>query len=150
MQKLSARCCIAGGGPAGIVLGHLLARAGIEVIVLEKWPDFFRDFRGDTIHPSTMENLLELGLLEKFLKLPHQKTRQMVGHVGEKELVLADFSWLDAREPYIAFLPQWDFLNFLAAEAKKYPQFKLLMHTEAIHLIEEPSTSSGQEKKVVG
>jgi 2-polyprenyl-6-methoxyphenol hydroxylase-like FAD-dependent oxidoreductase len=137
MQKLSTRCCIAGGGPAGVMLGYLLARAGIEVVVLEKWPDFFRDFRGDTIHPSTMENLHELGLLDDFLKLPHQKTRRMIGHIGGQELVMADFSWLSAREPYIAFIPQWDFLNFLAAQARKYPHFKILMHTEAIHLIEE-------------
>src|SRR6185503_21005810 len=113
MLTLSTRCCIAGGGPAGVMLGYLLARAGIDVIVLEKWPNFFRDFRGDTIHPATMQNLHELGLLEKFLKLPHQKTRKMTMNIGNEEVTVADFSYLRAREPYIAFIPQWDFLNFL-------------------------------------
>ena len=143
MQKLVTRCCIAGGGPAGVMLGYLLARAGISVVVLEKWPDFFRDFRGDTIHPSTMQNLSELGLLDQFLKLPHQKTRRMVGHFGNEEVTIADFSYLSTPEPYIAFLPQWDFLNFIAGEAKRYPHFKLLMHTEAIHLIEEDGVVVG-------
>ncbi len=119
------------------MLGYLLARAGIDVVVLEKWPDFFRDFRGDTIHPSTMQNLHELGLLEAFLKLPHQKTRQMVGHIGREEVTIADFSLLSTRAPFIAFIPQWDFLNFITAEATKYPNFKILMQTEAIQLIEE-------------
>ena len=119
------------------MLGYLLARGGIDVIVLEKWPDFFRDFRGDTIHPSTMENLHELGLLEKFLKLPHQKTRQMIGRIGGEELIIADLSWLHVREPYIAFIPQWDFLNFLTAEAKKFPSFKIMMETDATDFIEE-------------
>jgi 2-polyprenyl-6-methoxyphenol hydroxylase-like FAD-dependent oxidoreductase len=137
MQKLTARCVIAGGGPAGVVLGYLLARAGIDVIVLEKWPDFFRDFRGDTIHPSTMQNLYELGLLDDFLKLPHQKTRRMTLKIGEEDVTVADFAHVNARCPYIAFIPQWDFLNFMAAQAKKYPHFKLLMHTEAMQLVEE-------------
>jgi len=137
MQKLTARCCISGGGPAGIVLGYLLARAGIDVIVLEKWPDFFRDFRGDTIHPSTMENLHELGLLDDFLKLPHQKTRRMTLKIGEEDVTVADFAHVKVRTPYIAFIPQWDFLNFMAAQAKKYPHFKILMHTEAMQLVEE-------------
>jgi 2-polyprenyl-6-methoxyphenol hydroxylase-like FAD-dependent oxidoreductase len=156
MQNLSTRCVIAGGGPAGIMLGYLLARGGIEVVVLEKWPDFFRDFRGDTIHPSTMENLHELGLLEKFLKLPHQKTRQMVGRVGGEEVVLADLSWLHAREPYIAFLPQWDFLNFLSGEAKRFPSFKILMETDAIDLIYDPvvglatSPQASEHGKIAG
>jgi len=125
------------------MLGYLLARAGIEVIVLEKWPDFFRDFRGDTIHPSTLQNLHELGILDTFLQLPHQKTRKMTGHIGDEEITVADFSWLSTRCPYIAFIPQWDFLNFLAAEAKKLETFTLLMQTEATDLIAE-------EGKVVG
>jgi 2-polyprenyl-6-methoxyphenol hydroxylase-like FAD-dependent oxidoreductase len=137
MQKLTSRCCIAGGGPAGIMLGYLLARAGIDVVVLEKWPDFFRDFRGDTIHPSTMEVLHELGILDDFLKLPHQKTRRMTLKIGEEDVTVADFSHINVRCPYIAFIPQWDFLNFMSAQAKKYPHFKLLMHTEAMQLIEE-------------
>jgi len=143
MQKLTTRCCIAGGGPAGIVLGYLLARAGIDVIVLEKWPDFFRDFRGDTIHPSTMEVLHELGLLEDFLRLPHQKTRRMTLKIGEEDITVADFTHVRARCPYIAFIPQWDFLNFMAAQARKYPHFKLLMHTEAMQLIEENGKVAG-------
>ncbi len=137
MQNLSTRCVIAGGGPAGIMLAYLLVRAGIEVVVLEKWPDFFRDFRGDTIHPSTMQNLHELGLLEKFLKLPHQKTRRMTLKIGEEDVTVADFEHVRTRCPYIAFIPQWDFLNFIAGEAKQYPSFNLLMHTEAMNLIEE-------------
>jgi 2-polyprenyl-6-methoxyphenol hydroxylase-like FAD-dependent oxidoreductase len=137
METVQTRCAIAGGGPAGIVLGYLLARAGIDVTVLEKWPDFFRDFRGDTIHPSTMEILKELGLLEKFLTLPHNKTRQIVGHVADRDVVVADFSRLSIAAPYIAFIPQWDFLNFMTAEAKKYPNFHIYMETEASELIFE-------------
>ena len=110
MQKLKARCVISGGGPAGIMLGYLLGRAGIDVVVLEKWPDFFRDFRGDTIHPSTMQNLYELGLLEKFLKLPHQKTRRMTIKIGEDDVTVADFAHVKTRCPYIAVIPTtWPF-----------------------------------------
>src|SRR5450432_6292 len=143
MEAITTRCCIAGGGPAGIMLGYLLARAGIDVVVLEKWPDFFRDFRGDTIHPSTMEILHELGLLDDFLKLPHNETHQMVGHIGGKRLVMADFDRLHVRTPYIAFIPQWDFLNFLTAKAKAFPAFHLLMETEATDVLTE-------DGKVVG
>jgi 2-polyprenyl-6-methoxyphenol hydroxylase-like FAD-dependent oxidoreductase len=135
-QKMT-RCCIAGGGPAGIMLGYLLSRAGIETIILEKWPDFFRDFRGDTIHPSTMEILNELGLLDDFLKLPHDKTYQLEGDIGHHKVIVADFSHLKVCCPYIAFLPQWDFLNFIAQKASVYPHFKLLMNTEVVGLIKE-------------
>src|SRR5271168_3201048 len=103
MEVITTRCCIAGGGPAGIMLGYLLARAGVDVVVLEKWPDFFRDFRGDTIHPSTMEILYELGLLQEFLKLPHNETRQAIGHIGGKEVKIANFNLLKVHCPYIAF-----------------------------------------------
>ncbi len=137
MENIQTRCVIAGGGPAGIMLGYMLARAGVEVHVLEKWPDFFRDFRGDTIHPSTMEILHELGILEDFLKLPHNKTRRMVGRVGGRSVTIADLSRLKVREPYIAFLPQWDFLNFLSGKAKAYPSFHLHMETDATDLIRE-------------
>lgn len=143
MEILHTRCCIAGGGPAGIVLGYLMARAGIDVVVLEKWPDFFRDFRGDTIHPSTMENLFELGLLDDFLKLPHQKTKRMTLQVGGEDVTIADFKHVKTRTPYIAFIPQWDFLNFMAANAKKYPNFKLLMQTEAMRLVREDDRAVG-------
>src|SRR5579863_2380891 len=105
MRVVTTQCCIAGGGPAGIILGFLLARAGIDVVVLEKWPDFFRDFRGDTIHPSTLEVLHELGLLEDFLKLKHNETREFDGYVSGKPIVLADFSRIKIRCPFVAFIP---------------------------------------------
>ena len=135
--RLKTRCVVAGGGPSGMVLGYLLARAGIDTYVLEKHRDFFRDFRGDTIHPSTMEVLAQLGLLEEFLDLPHNKTREMVGHVNGAPFTIADFSHLKVRAPYIAFIPQWDFLNFLATKAKSYNTFHLLMETEVTDLIQE-------------
>jgi len=119
------------------MLGYLLARSGIDVVVLEKWPDFFRDFRGDTIHPSTMELLKELGLLEKFLALPHSEMTRMTFHVGDREATVADFRHLKTPCPFIAFIPQWDFLTFLSEEAKRYPQFRLMMETEATDLVKE-------------
>ncbi|MGA7204173.1 MAG: FAD-dependent monooxygenase, partial [Specibacter sp.] len=123
-------CCIVGGGPAGMMLGLLLARAGVDVTVLEKHADFFRDFRGDTIHPSTLEVMSELGLLDEFLMRPHQELRELVGLIGEDRVVLADFSHLPTRCHFIAFMPQWDFLDFLADEAKTYPNFRLEMQAE--------------------
>ena len=129
------------------MLGYLLARRGIEVTVLEKWPDFFRDFRGDTIHPSTMDVLYELGLLDDFLKLPHNKTRQMRGHISGAETIIADFSYLRVRCPYIAFIPQWDFLNFLADKAKALPNFHLLMETEVLDLIHDGGRVVGVRAK---
>src|SRR5213078_665268 len=111
------RCCIAGGGPAGMMLATLLARAGVDVLVLEKHADFFRDFRGDTIHPSTLQIMDELGLLERFLARPHQETRHLRGWIGEELFTIADFTHLPTRCQFIAFMPQWDFLDFLAAEA---------------------------------
>lgn len=136
-MEISVRCCIAGGGPAGMVLGLLLARAGVDVLVLEKHADFLRDFRGDTIHPSTLEVMHELGLLDDLLKLPHQKAPQLNGSFGGLALTIADFSHLPVRCPYIAFMPQWDFLNFLAAHASRHPTFKLKMEAEVTGLIEE-------------
>jgi len=141
--KISVRCCIAGGGPAGMMLGLLLARAGVDVLVLEKHGDFLRDFRGDTIHPSTLEIMHELGLLDNLLKLPHQKTPQLNGYFGALALTIADFSHLPVRCPYIAFMPQWDFLNFLAKHASHYPMFKLKMQAEVTGLIEENSRVAG-------
>ena len=117
-------CCIAGGGPAGMMLGMLLARAGVAVIVLEKHGDFLRDFRGDTIHPSTLELLHELGILEEFLRLPHQRMRQLKVTINDAEVVALDFSRLSTRCKYTALMPQWDFLNFLAAQAKRYANFQ--------------------------
>jgi 2-polyprenyl-6-methoxyphenol hydroxylase-like FAD-dependent oxidoreductase len=125
------RCCIAGGGPAGLMLGFLLARAGIEVVVLEKHADFLRDFRGDTVHPSTLTVMDELGLLERFLRLPHQRLDRIEGVFGEDRVQVADFRRLPVKAPYIAFMPQWDFLDFLAGEARRLPNFTLLMQAEA-------------------
>ena len=136
-EKISVRCCIAGGGPAGMMLGYLLARAGVKVLVLEKHGDFLRDFRGDTIHPSTLEVMHELGLLDEFLKLPHQKVYELNAQVGEMRLTIADFRHLPTRCGFVAFMPQWDFLNFLAEKAKRYPSFALMMEAEVIGLIEE-------------
>ena len=128
---------IAGGGPAGLVTGYLLARAGIEVVVLEKHADFLRDFRGDTIHPSTMDALAELGLLDAFLALPHQEVKYAEGEIGGERIRLADFSRLPTRCKFIAFLPQWDFLNFMAARAKEYRSFALAMEVEAVDLMRD-------------
>ncbi len=136
-NSLSARCVIAGGGPAGMMLGFLLARAGVDVVVLEKHADFLRDFRGDTIHPSTLEVMHELGLLDEFLKLPHQEVRELNARFGDRTITLADFSHLPTRCRFIAMMPQWDFLNFLADRAAGYPSFRLLMEAEATGLIEE-------------
>jgi 2-polyprenyl-6-methoxyphenol hydroxylase-like FAD-dependent oxidoreductase len=134
---ITVRCCIAGGGPAGMMLGLLLARVGIDVLVLEKHADFLRDFRGDTIHPSTLEVIYELGLLDEFLNLPHQEARVLKAQVGPLALVVADFGHLPTRCKFIALMPQWDFLDFLARHAACYPGFRLRMQTEATGLIEE-------------
>ncbi|WP_295559930.1 FAD-dependent oxidoreductase [uncultured Hyphomicrobium sp.] len=132
-----AQCCVVGGGPAGLMLGYLLARAGVTVVVLEKHADFLRDFRGDTVHPSTLEVMVELGVIDRFLNLPHQKVHKLGGMVGTTPVTIADLSHLPVREKYIAMMPQWDFLNFIASEAAHYPGFTLLMSTEATGLIEQ-------------
>jgi 2-polyprenyl-6-methoxyphenol hydroxylase-like FAD-dependent oxidoreductase len=134
-ESITTTCCIAGGGPAGVVAGFLLARAGVDVLVLEKHHDFFRDFRGDTIHPSTLELMHELGLLEGLLRLPHQELRQIRAHFGDRVLTLADFSHLPTKCKFVAFLPQWDFLNFLTDQAKRYPAFKLRMEAEVTDVL---------------
>jgi 2-polyprenyl-6-methoxyphenol hydroxylase-like FAD-dependent oxidoreductase len=131
------KCCIAGGGPAGMMLGFLLARAGVDVVVLEKHADFFRDFRGDTIHPSTLELMVELGLLDEFLKLPHQKVDRMAMQIGDQRVRMIDLTHLPTHCKYIALMPQWDFLNFLAARGKRYQSFDVRMRAEATELIEE-------------
>jgi 2-polyprenyl-6-methoxyphenol hydroxylase-like FAD-dependent oxidoreductase len=136
-ETMSMRCCIAGGGPAGIMLGYLLARAGVQVLVLEKHADFLRDFRGDTIHPSTLEVMYELGLLEEFLRLPHQKVYELNAQVGQTQVTIADFRHLPTRCRFIALMPQWDFLNFLAEHAARFPNFALRMETEVTGLVEE-------------
>src|SRR5262245_39278759 len=131
------RCAIVGGGPAGMMLGFLLARAGADVVVLEKHSDFLRDFRGDTIHPSTLELMDELGILEDLLRRPHQEVRELGGQIGTEFVLLADFSHLPTRCKFIALMPQWDFLDFLAEHARRYPAFQLKMEAEATDLLEE-------------
>ena len=142
-EPLTCTCVIAGGGPAGVMAGFLLARAGVDVIVLEKHADFFRDFRGDTIHPSTMDVLGELGLLDEFLKLPHQKVEYVEGEFGDERFRLGDFTHLPTRCKFIALMPQWDFLNFLAAAGKRYPRFRLMMSAEATDLIRDSERTVG-------
>src|SRR6201998_4965922 len=133
--EINTRCCVVGGGPAGMMLGFLLARAGVDVVVLEKHADFLRDFRGDTIHPSTLELMYELGILDDFLKRPHQEILELAGQLGRETVTIADFRHLPTHCKFLAFLPQWDFLNFFAEEAKRYPSFRLLTSTEATDLL---------------
>ena len=140
---LETTCCVVGGGPAGMMLGYLLAREGIDVAVLEKHKDFFRDFRGDTVHPSTLEILNELGLLQEFLDLPHQKVESLGVIVGDSEFNIADFRHVPATCKFVALMPQWDFLNFLSAHAKKFPSFQLLMQHEAIDLMKKEDRVTG-------
>jgi 2-polyprenyl-6-methoxyphenol hydroxylase-like FAD-dependent oxidoreductase len=142
-KTINTRCCVVGGGPAGMMLGFLLARAGIDVVVLEKHADFLRDFRGDTIHPSTLEIMHELGLLAEFLTLPHQKLPTLSARVGGMEVQAVDFSHLPVHCPFIAMMPQWDFLDFLADHARRYASFRLEMRAEASDLIEEDGCIAG-------
>src|SRR5438128_2860501 len=142
-ETISVDCCIAGGGPAGMMLGYLLARAGIEVRVLEKHADFLRDFRGDTIHPSTLQLMDELGMLDELLRLPHQKVYTIGGKFGDTDIAIADFTHLPARCGFIAMMPQWDFLDFLARHASRYPAFSLQMNAEVTSLME-------REGRVIG
>jgi 2-polyprenyl-6-methoxyphenol hydroxylase-like FAD-dependent oxidoreductase len=146
IETITTRCCVAGGGPAGMMLGFLLARAGVDVVVLEKHTDFLRDFRGDTIHPSTLELMHELGLLEEFLKLPHQEVPELRGQLGDFTVPIADFTHLPTRCKFLAFMPQWDFLNFLAERAGRYPAFHLRMQAEVTAFSEEAGQASGQPR----
>src|ERR1700685_290705 len=138
MAASKGTCCIAGGGPAGMMLGYMLARAGIEVLVLEKHADFLRDFRRDTVHPSTLEVMHELGLLDEFLKRPHQKqVSRIYARIGRDEILLGDLSLLSTHCRFMVMMPQWEFLDFLAEQARRYPTFHLRIETEATGLIEE-------------
>ena len=142
---LDTACCIVGGGPAGMMLGYLLARAGVDVTVLEKHNDFFRDFRGDTVHPSTLELMYELGLLADFLQVPHQQLTSVGGIIGDYAFQAADFRHVPTHCKFVALMPQWDFLNFLAAQAKKFAGFQLLMQHEAVGLIRDSGRITGVE-----
>ena len=128
-------CLVAGGGPAGVMLGYLLSRAGIDTWILEKHADFFRDFRGDTVHSSTLEVMGELGLLDAFLKVPHTELHAVTGQIGRDRVQLGDFSRLPARCPFIAIMPQWDFLNFLVSAGRRFPSFHVAMQTEVVDLV---------------
>jgi 2-polyprenyl-6-methoxyphenol hydroxylase-like FAD-dependent oxidoreductase len=146
-SSITTSCCIAGGGPAGMMLGFLLARAGVDVVVLEKHADFFRDFRGDTVHPSTLELMYELGLLDAFLKVPHQKIERLSAQIGAESVPMADFTHLPTHCKYVALMPQWDFLDFLAERGKRYKTFDLRMNAEATDLIEEGGRVVGLRAK---
>jgi len=143
MSEIQNRCCVVGGGPAGVMLGYLLARAGVAVTVLEKHKDFFRDFRGDTVHPSTMQLMKQLGLLQDFLQQPHQVVETVGGVYGNYSFQLGDLRTLSIDTPYIALMPQWDFLNFLSSKAKAYPEFSLRMEHEATGVIEREGRVRG-------
>ena len=142
-SPLACQCCIVGGGPAGMMLGMLLGRAGVRVIVLEKHADFLRDFRGDTIHPSTLEVMHELGLLDRFLALPHQRVSKLIVNVSDREVVVADFRRVPTRCKFVAFMPQWDFLDFVADEARRYPTFELKMRAKVVDLVMKDGRVAG-------
>lgn len=149
MTTLATTCCVVGGGPAGIMLGYLLAREGVSVTVLEKHNDFFRDFRGDTVHPSTLELFHELGLLNDFLKLPHQELQSIGGRFGDFEFHVADLRHVPAHCKFVALMPQWDFLNFLAGRAKDYSSFDLRMQHEAIDLVRDGDRVTGVQARTL-
>ena len=140
-------CCIVGAGPAGLMLGLLLARAGVRTLLIEKHKDFLRDFRGDTIHPSTLEAMNELGYLDEFLSLPHHKAASLHAEVDGRSATIADFTRLPTRCKYIAFMPQWDFLDFLARKAKAFPDFRLMMGCEVTGLVEQDGRIAGIEMR---
>ncbi len=142
-RALAVQCCVVGGGPAGMMLGYLLGRSGIRTVVLERHADFFRDFRGDTVHPSTMQVMLELGLLDDFLKIPHQQLTQMQGMFGSTPVQIADLSRLNTACPFIALMPQWDFLNFLDTKGARFPGLQVLKSTEATELVRNGARITG-------
>ncbi len=142
-NEIQVRCCIAGGGPAGMMLGYLLGRAGIDTVVLEKHADFLRDFRGDTVHPSTLRIMHELGLLEEFLKLPHSKIRSLSAEIGRASFKIAEFGRLSPPGNFVALMPQWDFLNFLVQQGHRFASLKVLMSAEVTGLIETGERVAG-------
>ncbi|MBR0800920.1 FAD-dependent oxidoreductase [Bradyrhizobium jicamae] len=146
-RTMKVRCCVVGGGPAGMMLGYLLGRAGIDVVVLEKHADFFRDFRGDTVHPSTLQVMDELGLIGGFLKLPHQELQKLDGMFGGTPVRVADLSRVSVRYPFIAMMPQWDFLNFLRDSGKRFQSLRVMMSTEATDLIRHGDAIAGVRAK---
>jgi len=147
---IESQVCIVGGGPAGMMLGYLLGRAGIDTCVLEKHADFLRDFRGDTVHPSTMQIMHELGLLQDFLQLPHSEIDQLRAEIGGRSVRIADFRHIPAACRYIAFMPQWDFLNFLAEKGRRFSALRILMQTQVTALIEERGRVVGVEATTPG
>ncbi len=147
IENSTTTCCIVGGGPAGVVLGYLLARKGVQVTVLEKHKDFFRDFRGDTVHPSTLQVMYELGILNDFLRVPHQQLPRISGVYGHFEFDAADFSHLPTHCKFIALMPQWDFLDFLSDKARQYPSFDLRLEHEAVGLVRDSGRICGVKAK---
>ena len=151
MNKQETTCLVVGGGPAGMMLGYLLARSGVQTIVVEKHGDFFRDFRGDTVHPSTTELMHELGILDEFLRdVPHQTMDQLGIGVNGQTFDLIDFRHLPTACKYVVFMPQWDFLNFLADKAKRCPSFRLEMNTEVTGLLWEDDRVIGVTAQTAG
>ncbi|HVW29112.1 MAG TPA: FAD-dependent oxidoreductase [Polyangiaceae bacterium] len=144
------KCCVVGGGPAGVMVGALLARAGVRTLVLEKHGDFLRDFRGDTVHPSTLAVLDELGWLPDFLRLPHQELRRIRAHLPDAEITLADFTHVPARSKFIALMPQWDFLKFVVERANDFPAFEIRMRAEATGVVETGGRVEGVTVRCAG
>ena len=149
-DMIATRCCIAGGGPAGMMLGFLLARAGVDVVVLEKHADFLRDFRGDTIHPSTLTVMDDLGLLDRFLELPHDEVQQLTANVYGRQITIADFTHLKAARPFLVLMPQWDFLDFIARHAATFPGFHLHMNAQATGVVKRDGTVVGVRAVIEG
>jgi 2-polyprenyl-6-methoxyphenol hydroxylase-like FAD-dependent oxidoreductase len=143
MNAVRTTCCVVGGGPAGVMLGYLLARAGVDVTVLEKHKDFNRDFRGDTVHPSTLQLMKQLGLLDDFLQQPHQTVEKVSATFGGQTFEMASLRDLNIDTPFVALMPQWDFLNFLTGKAKRYSEFHILMEHEAVDLIVDNGRVAG-------